>query len=472
MICLGGTLGIFATYWDDAWHTDEGRDSFWTIPHLLLYGAMALVGLATIGWGLRVSSSTRSLRRSLAETPLLAAGLGGLAALVAAPIDAAWHTAFGRDSVLWSPPHMLVVFAATALILGALTGLPQQAVALRSAAGVLLVANAIAVVFEYETDVPQFTEILYLPILLSAGLVVAGLVAGSVPLRTPVTTVVLGYAALRLGIIVALALLGHSTPDLPLAVLGLAAFDLPLRHRIRRYAAAAVTTAGLAWVASVAHLASPEAGSVGLVAAPAVVVAAAVMLLTSRRARPVAAVAMIALGVAIAVTGPARPADAHDPGQGEPVTSVRLSATSDGRGAITMTADLGTSCEHVAPTRMVARRAGSTLTGPLNRRTGCDFDGSVRVDAPGRWFVYVELTTAGRTAQAWLPVESGQAGTIRDTKDLYLPAGTQPGRKAAEVGLGVPIYALGFALLAVAACAARTDRRRRSLVSGPVAATS
>ena len=29
-VCAAGALGIVATYWDESWHTDIGRDSFWT----------------------------------------------------------------------------------------------------------------------------------------------------------------------------------------------------------------------------------------------------------------------------------------------------------------------------------------------------------------------------------------------------------------------------------------------------------
>jgi hypothetical protein len=38
--------------------------------------------------------------------------------LAALPIDAAWHAAFGRDAVLWSPPHMLAIFGSLALLVG------------------------------------------------------------------------------------------------------------------------------------------------------------------------------------------------------------------------------------------------------------------------------------------------------------------------------------------------------------------
>lgn len=37
---LAGTAALFGTYWDDAWHTDRGRDDFFIAPHLTLYGGV------------------------------------------------------------------------------------------------------------------------------------------------------------------------------------------------------------------------------------------------------------------------------------------------------------------------------------------------------------------------------------------------------------------------------------------------
>jgi len=35
--------GLFATFWDDAWHTDLGRDQATILPHLPLYASMATI---------------------------------------------------------------------------------------------------------------------------------------------------------------------------------------------------------------------------------------------------------------------------------------------------------------------------------------------------------------------------------------------------------------------------------------------
>ena len=44
-------MSLFGTYWDDAWHTDRGRDSFFAAPHLALYAGVfvALVGVSLAG---------------------------------------------------------------------------------------------------------------------------------------------------------------------------------------------------------------------------------------------------------------------------------------------------------------------------------------------------------------------------------------------------------------------------------------
>jgi len=47
----GGLLALFAMYWDDSLHTDVGRDIFWSAPHVLLYGSLAVTLAAGAWWG-------------------------------------------------------------------------------------------------------------------------------------------------------------------------------------------------------------------------------------------------------------------------------------------------------------------------------------------------------------------------------------------------------------------------------------
>jgi hypothetical protein len=109
----GSAAALFATYWDDSWHTDKGRDEFAIAPHLLLYSGVLVASLAVAAWGLlawrRAGWGTTGLRVVLAQPALLLAGIGGATTLLSGPVDAAWHEAFGRDAVIWSPPHLTAV---------------------------------------------------------------------------------------------------------------------------------------------------------------------------------------------------------------------------------------------------------------------------------------------------------------------------------------------------------------------------
>lgn len=456
---LAGIVAIFTTYWDEAWHTDVGRDTFWSAPHVLLYGSVAIAGLAVAIWGIRALIATRSLRAVLGNGPLILAGAAGAMVLVAAPIDGVWHAAYGRDAVLWSPPHMLAILGSTALLLAVLAGLPEDGALLRAAVGVLLLANGVAVVFEYEAGVPQFSEVLYLPVLLSAGVLLAHLVRVHVPLRAPVTAVVAGYALLRLGIAAGLAILDRSTPDLPIAVLGFAAFDLPLRSTLQRYAAAAVAVAGLAWGASSTGLASPVAEEVGTAAVPIIVLGAVALLLRWRGGRRLAAAGVVVTGIGLVVMAPAKPAEAHDPGQGEPVSDVTMTVKTSGTGEVLLELVVPPEhCDDLAPSRVVARRAGDTIVGTLDHVGTCRFKGTIELPAHGRWFVYGEMSHGGIDVEAWLPVFPEQRADVSEVRTLYVPAGADSHVPASQLLAGAAIYGAGVGLLGFGIAA--TGKRR------------
>jgi hypothetical protein len=199
--------------------------------------------------------------RGPGQPPLLLAATGGAVTLAAAPIDAAWHAAFGRDGVLWSPPHLLSILGTLALVVGILAGKgPGTHPGVRAAAGALLVGAAVMPVLEFETDVPQFNQALYLPALLAGGLFAAMVLRRVVPGPLPVVRALGAYVLLRLAITVGLTGLGRSTPDLPLAVLGLAGVDLPWRTAAARYLGGAAGVALTTLVASATGLANVPTG--------------------------------------------------------------------------------------------------------------------------------------------------------------------------------------------------------------------
>jgi hypothetical protein len=109
-LALGaGWFGFPGLLWDVAWHRTIGRDTFFSPPHLLMYGAVAVNGLVSAGavvWG---------RRRYGAPGGFLLGAVGFLFAVGGAALDEWWHVNVGKDVNLWSPPH-LVGLAGTALI--------------------------------------------------------------------------------------------------------------------------------------------------------------------------------------------------------------------------------------------------------------------------------------------------------------------------------------------------------------------
>src|SRR6266851_5288803 len=462
VIAAAGWLSLAATYWDDAWHTDIGRDSAWTPPHVLLYGAVAVAGVMVAWWVIASVASSRSLA-SLTWPPLLLAGAGGVGVLAAAPIDAAWHAAYGRDAVLWSPPHMLTVFGSVAMLTGVLAGLaPARSRVLEAALSGLLLGTLAVAVMEYDTDVPQFSEVLYLPVLLAAGLLAVAVVRALVPRRLAVTSTAAAYVAVRLAIIPALAALGRSTPALPVAICGLAAADLPRLRGAARYAAAAGAVSVLAWAGAAAGLAPQSPAAVARTAIPVIAASAAIAAVSLSCDRRRTWLAVAALAAAAVALIPARPAQAHDPGEGTQLAIARLTVSANGRGVVRLTIVPQSRCSQLQPREIMARRAGRTIRAPLVAAGRCRFSGDIRLPGAGRWFVYAELSDAGRPAETWLPADPAQAATATASRVLYRPARAAPGSaRRTETAAGAAIYAAGIALLGGALVVARRVARRR-----------
>ena len=455
VVGVGGVLALFGVYWDDSWHTDIGRDSALAPPHQVLYGGVALVGLATAVWALRVLIRTRSLKAMIRYRPLVFAGLGAVAVLGAAPLDAFWHSAYGRDAVLWSPPHIATVFAATVMVQGLLGGIHDQRwPLLDEILSGLLLANLAVAVMEYETDVPQFSDAFYLPVAVLAGLLAAWFARCITGHRYAVTIMVVGYVVLRLAITGILMLLGRSAPDLPIAYLGLLAMDLPIwRNAVQRYAAAAAGMSALALAAAAVGLASESPAALLTPTLLAMVVLAAATI--AGRRRTAAAAALLAVAATTAATlWQARPAAAHDPGQGTKVAEAELSARSDGTGNITLTLRAAEACTALEPVQLVARRDGMTRTAALVRVDACRFTSSIHVPNIGRWFIYAQVRAAGVDVEGWLPVLADQRQTLVERRWLYRPSGA-PGVSAPEAVTGVAVYVVGLALLGSAVWLAR-----------------
>lgn len=488
-----GLAALFGTYWDDAWHTDRGRDDFFIPPHITLYAGVTVSGLVVAAWLLRAylhgGGGRAGIGAVLASPPALLALVGASSTLLSAPIDNAWHEVYGRDSVLWSPPHMLGVAGSAAMSVGLLAGLAGRSDRLARATRVLLAAGVMGAmlvpVLEYDSDVPQLPVWTYWPVV-TAGLVLFLLLARDLaPGRWTATAFAGAFTAAKAAIIVALAVMDHTGTLLP-PVLVVAVIDDLLHRRgagdvVRALAVAAVVPP--AWAVAVAlqpgvatQVPADEAvlGIAGSVVAALLVLAGTGRIPLHRAAGRGAAVAGLVVAGTLALQAPPVPAWAHDPGQGELVGQAAFEATRSGD-TVELSARLapeGHSCHDLRPVEAVARRAGEVLTAPLTL-SGCDARSTMTVPDNGLWFLYVVLEdTAAHHEQAqqleaWVPLH-GNEQRAAESRDLYLnEADLATGPTTGQVAAGVVLYTVVTGLLLAAVRLSRRTRVAQSVQHGP-----
>lgn len=449
-------LALFGVYWDDAWHTDRGRDDFLSPPHLSLYVGVALVVGVVIWW------TRRSGGRASASGPVGLAVAGAVFTLASAPVDEWWHQSFGRDAVLWSPPHLAAVAGTVALGAGvALVASAHRIGGGRALVGAAAGAGVIGawqvLVLEYDTDVAQFSSLWYLPVM-ATGLAAAGVTvqaAGWRRVRWPATWAGVVYTVAMIGVILVLKWTGFSTSIVPLVVPALLVADLGRRLRWALPLRASLFVVALfagywPYLGAVPGGVQPTLAEAAVGAGIAVAAVAGVLLVMDPavgiplRSGPAIAVMALTIGVAVSTVGLPH-AEAHDPGQGDEIAEVTLVAEVTDR-VITVEAVLADGTATGEPIRVVARRGGRTLTGPLAATAG-GWAGRVDVDQDGRWFVYVEARRGEQHLEAWIPVIAGSPGVGSKDTALYA-ADTDGGVEAPQMMAGVLLVSVVAALLA------------------------
>jgi hypothetical protein len=113
---LAVTSAYIGGYWDISWHRSIGRDTFWTPPHMAIYACGVLAGVSSAYLIFSATFGRASAFRDVGvriwgfSGPLGAfiSAWGGLAMLVSAPFDDWWHSAYGLDVRIISPPHMVL----------------------------------------------------------------------------------------------------------------------------------------------------------------------------------------------------------------------------------------------------------------------------------------------------------------------------------------------------------------------------
>ncbi|MEC3918323.1 hypothetical protein [Nocardia sp. CDC160] len=127
------TFAIGST-WDIQWHSDVGPDTFFTLPHLFIYASAATAGFTGLTVILITSAAGRAGRRVDGElggpgihvfgrtftAPLgyMVAALGAASFLLYGLWDLWWHSLYGFDAIIDSPPHIGLFLSSTVISVG------------------------------------------------------------------------------------------------------------------------------------------------------------------------------------------------------------------------------------------------------------------------------------------------------------------------------------------------------------------
>lgn len=134
VIVLGGAVAMTGIYLDTAWHRTLGRDSFFILPHTLVYGggasiffaALAAITWATVRDAAVFGGAVGRWGRLRVPFGFALTAIGVLWVAGAAPVDAFWHWMWGKDVLIWSPPHLLLAFGGDLTSLGVLVSVAAQ----------------------------------------------------------------------------------------------------------------------------------------------------------------------------------------------------------------------------------------------------------------------------------------------------------------------------------------------------------
>ncbi len=119
------TSAMIGIHWDISWHRSIGRDTFLTPAHIAIYLCGVLAGVCC-GYLILSTTFTNSRLRDVSvrvwgfRGPLGAfvAAWGGFVMLTSAPFDDWWHSAYGLDVKILSPPHVVLVIGILAVEAG------------------------------------------------------------------------------------------------------------------------------------------------------------------------------------------------------------------------------------------------------------------------------------------------------------------------------------------------------------------
>ena len=128
-VVLASTCIVVGLIWDVSWHRTVGRDTFWTLAHVLEQLAAVIAGLSC-GWLVLKTTfsgspaeraqSVRFWRFFYGPIGAWVCIWGTLMMITSAPFDDWWHNAYGLDVKIISPPHMILAGGMIGIQIGAM----------------------------------------------------------------------------------------------------------------------------------------------------------------------------------------------------------------------------------------------------------------------------------------------------------------------------------------------------------------
>lgn len=127
-VSLASLFTVVGILWDISWHRSIGRDKFLSPPHILIYLGAIFAGLFS---GVQVLYNSFYRKEQSQATEIRVWGIfysslgslfciwGAIAMLTSAPFDDWWHSAYGLDVKILSPPHTLLAMGMIFLQFGA-----------------------------------------------------------------------------------------------------------------------------------------------------------------------------------------------------------------------------------------------------------------------------------------------------------------------------------------------------------------
>jgi len=133
LAAFGVTSAMIGVHWDISWHRSIGRDTFWTAPHLAIQ-LCGIIAAITCGFLILGTTFTKSPLRDSSvsifgfRAPLGAFVMawGGFAMISSAPFDDWWHSAYGLDVKILSPPHVVLALGMYGVEVGAIILIAAQ----------------------------------------------------------------------------------------------------------------------------------------------------------------------------------------------------------------------------------------------------------------------------------------------------------------------------------------------------------